>query len=100
MIFSFIRVEICKLSEGHVNRIERLILELRHPNGSLTNSYKGMAELLKTALLCFYREDEGSIPHSNYAWLTLSLLSRMSDAPRTTLTLIRVLALIGFSLRL
>ncbi len=48
MIFSFIRVETCKLSEGHVNRIERLILQLRHRNGSLTNSYKGMADPLIT----------------------------------------------------
>ncbi len=50
---------------AHVNRNKRLtarILQLRHPSGSLVNSDQGMAELLKTTFLGFFREDEGSTP--------------------------------------
>ncbi len=38
------------------------ILQLRHPSGSLINSDQEIAELLKTTLLGFFREDEGSTP--------------------------------------
>ncbi len=46
---------------AHVERNKRLtvrILQLRHPNGSLINSGQEMAELLKTTLLDFFREDD------------------------------------------
>ncbi len=50
---------------AHVNRNKRLtapILQLRHPSGSLINSDQVMAELLRTAFLGFFLEDEGSTP--------------------------------------
>ncbi len=55
-----------------------------------------IADPLKATFLDFYRKDEGSAPHSSHArksaWLTLSIL-------KSTLTLIRVLTLMGVSIR-
>ncbi len=62
-----------------------------------------IADPLKTTFLGFYLKDVGSAPHSSHArksaWLTLSLLNRKSDVCWATLPPIRVLTLMGVSIR-
>ncbi len=95
-----------KLSQNcfaHVNRNKRLtacIMQLLHFSGSLINSYQEVAELIKTTFLGFFREDEGSTPvlHPRAQTYMADPL-RKSGVLWTALTLIKTLALIGFSLR-
>ncbi len=77
------------------------IPQLRHPNGFLINSGQEMAGLLKSTLLDFFREDDESSPvlqpHTQTR-VADPLITEM-ECKRATLTLIRALGLLGFSLR-
>ncbi len=87
-------MELCKVSK----RLTAHILHLRHPSGSLINSDQEMAELLKTTFLGFICEDEGSttvLQPRTQTNITELEVRRVLDI----LTLIRALALMGFSLR-